>query len=117
MISVKISDDIPPQINISIVYCRIYYQTFLCYPIRCLITIAYCIKILVIGSILKVHIYLISRLICNSYTIGCPPVRGDNPRALASGLSNVQAYNHGISILYHLHQCIPCTSQDILCSS
>ena len=21
----------------------------------------------------------------------CPPVRGDNPRALASGLSNVQA--------------------------
>ena len=25
--------------------------------------------------------------ICNSYTMGCPPVRGDNPRALASGLS------------------------------
>ena len=23
----------------------------------------------------------------NSYTMGCPPVRGDNPRALASGLS------------------------------
>ena len=21
----------------------------------------------------------------NSYTMGCPPVRGDNPRALASG--------------------------------
>ena len=24
--------------------------------------------------------------LCNSYTMGCPPVRGDNPRALASGL-------------------------------
>ena len=27
---------------------------------------------------------------CNSYTMTCPPVRGDNPRALASGLSFVQ---------------------------
>ena len=27
--------------------------------------------------------------ICNSYTMDCPPVRGDNPRALASGLSYV----------------------------
>ena len=25
----------------------------------------------------------------NSYTMGCPPVRRDNPRALASGLSYV----------------------------
>ena len=31
--------------------------------------------------------------ISNSYTMGCPPVRGDNPRALASGLSYVQADN------------------------
>ena len=49
----------------------------------------------------------------NSYTMGCPPVRGDNPRALApSGLSYVQVDTHGITILYHLHQCIyrPCTS-------
>ena len=37
--------------------------------------------------------------------MGCPPVRGDNPRALASGLSYVQVDNHGITILYHLHQC------------
>ena len=51
----------------------------------------------------------------NSYTMGCPPVRGDNPRALASGLSYVQVDKHGITILYHLHQCIPCTSRDILC--
>ena len=29
----------------------------------------------------------------NSYTMGCPPVRGDNPRALASGLSYVQVDN------------------------
>ena len=40
----------------------------------------------------------------NSYTMGCPPVRGDNPRALASGLSYVQADKHGITILYHLHR-------------
>ena len=40
----------------------------------------------------------------NSYTIGCPPVRGDNPQALASGLSYVQVDKHGITILYHLHQ-------------
>ena len=26
----------------------------------------------------------------NSYTMGCPAVCGDNPRALASGLSYVQ---------------------------
>ena len=47
--------------------------------------------------------------ICNSYTMGCPPVRGDNPRALASGLSYVQVDKHGITIFYHLHQCRPCT--------
>ena len=45
--------------------------------------------------------------------MGCPPVRGDNPRALASGLSYVQVDKHGITNLYHLHQCRPCTSQEI----
>ena len=55
--------------------------------------------------------------LCNSYTMGCPPVRGANPRALASGLSYVQVDKHGITILYHLHQCRPCTSNDISCSS
>ena len=45
-----------------------------------------------------------SLCICNSYSMGCPPVRGDNPRALASGLSYVQVDKHGITILYHLHQ-------------
>ena len=43
----------------------------------------------------------------------CPPVRGDNPRALASGLFCVQVDKHGLTILYHLHQCRPCTSRDI----
>ena len=51
----------------------------------------------------------------NCYTMGCPPVRGDNPRALASGLSYVQVDKHGITILYHLHQCRPCTLSDISC--
>ena len=52
-------------------------------------------------------------LLSNSYTMGCPPVRGVNPRALASELSHVQMDNHGITILYHLHQCRPRTSRDI----
>ena len=53
--------------------------------------------------------------ISNSYTMGCPPVRGDNPRALASRLSYVHADKHGVTILYHLHQCRHCTSRDISC--
>ena len=53
--------------------------------------------------------------VCNSYTMGFPPVRGDNPRALASGLSYVQVDKHGVIILYHLHQCRPCTARDISC--
>ena len=36
----------------------------------------------------------------NSYTMGCPPVRGDNPRALARGLSYVQVDKHGIERIY-----------------
>ena len=33
-------------------------------------------------------------LLCSSYTMGCRPVCGDNPRALASGLSYVQVDKH-----------------------
>ena len=51
----------------------------------------------------------------HSYTMGCPPVRGDNPRALASGLSYVQVDTHDITSLYHLHQCRPSTSRDSSC--
>ena len=58
---------------------------------------------------------VLSGVTSNSYTMGCPPVRGDNPRALASVLSNMQVDKHGITILYHLHQCRPCTSRDISC--
>ena len=39
-----------------------------------------------------------NRCISNSYTMGCPPVCGDNPRALASGLSYVQVDKHCITI-------------------
>ena len=51
----------------------------------------------------------------NSYTMGCPPVRGDNPQALASGLFYVQVDKHGITIFRHLHECRHCTLQDISC--
>ena len=67
----------------------------------------------------KVHeahymcINLIMKL-CNGYTMGCPPVHGDNPQALASGLSSVLVDKHDVTILYHLHQYRPCTSQDFM---
>ena len=51
-----------------------------------------------------------SLAISNSYTMGCPPVRGDNPRALASGLSYAPVDKHDKTILYRLHQCRSCTS-------
>ena len=35
----------------------------------------------------------------NRDTIGCPPACGENPQALASGLSYVQVGKHGITIL------------------
>ena len=55
------------------------------------------------------------RAVSNRYTMGCPPVRGDNPRALARGVSYVQVDSHSITILYHHHQCRTCTSRDISC--
>ena len=33
--------------------------------------------------------------------MGCPPVRVDSPRAIASGLSYVQVDKHVMTILYH----------------
>ena len=51
----------------------------------------------------------------NSYTIGCLPVRVDNPRALASGLSYVQVDRHDITVVYHLYQYKLCTSRDSAC--
>ena len=40
------------------------------------------------------------KVISNSYTMGCPPVRGDNPRALASGLSYEQVDNPWYNYFY-----------------
>ena len=40
-------------------------------------------------------------LICNSHTMICPPVRGDNPLALASGVSPVKAAKTCFNISYH----------------
>ena len=51
--------------------------------------------------------------ISNSYTMGCPFVRGDTPRALASGLSYEHVDKHGITILYRLYKCRPCASRDV----
>ena len=65
--------------------------------------------------LIKLWEVILNSVSCNSYTMGCPPVRGDNPRALASGLSYVQVDKHVIAILYHLHQCRSCTSSDISC--
>ena len=47
--------------------------------------------------------------------MGCPPVRADNPRALANGLSSVHVEKHGLTILYQLHRCRPFTSRDNSC--
>ena len=55
------------------------------------------------------------KLLSNCYTMGCQSVRGDNPQALASGLSYVQGDKHGITILYHLYQYRHCTPRDISC--
>ena len=56
----------------------------------------------ILQSLLEYPNFIIN-LKSNSYTMGCPSVRGDNPQALASGLSHVQMDKHGITILYHLH--------------
>ena len=39
------------------------------------------------SSRIKLYNKLAAFQLCNSYTMGCRPVRGDNPQALASGLS------------------------------
>ena len=43
------------------------------------------------------------------YMQSCSPVFGDNPQALASELSYIQVDKLRIAILYHIHQCRPCT--------
>ena len=41
--------------------------------------------------------FIVINWLSNSYAMGCPPVRGDNPQALASGLSYVQVDKHGLT--------------------
>ena len=77
-------------------------RPYLCH-ISCLTAVTYCRLELqpVVTKIPKCDIrplsslfgILIDGLICNTciYTMVCPPVRGDNPRALANRLSPVQA--------------------------
>ena len=42
---------------------------------------------------ISVTCFFAVKFFCTSYAIGCPPVRVDNARALASGLSYVEADN------------------------
>ena len=45
----------------------------------------------------------------------CPPIRGDNPRALASfSQVHVQVESHGITTSYNLFQSRPFTLRGIL---
>ena len=45
----------------------------------------------------------------------CPPVRGDNPRALASGLSYVQVGKHDITI-YTTYISVDLAHHEIFCA-
>ena len=63
---------------------------YTCLPSQPDLTKSFCLTIMAI-------------ILSNSYTMGCLPVRRDNPRALASGLSYVHAGKHGITILNHQH--------------
>ena len=46
--------------------------------------------------------------------MGCPPVRGDNPRALASGLSYVHVGKHG-NIFYTTYISVDLAHHEIFC--
>ena len=62
---------------------------------HCLLVLMYCVPVNTFFSRLSSWF---ESLLSYSYTMGCPPVRGDNPLALASGLSYVQVGKHGITI-------------------
>ena len=52
------------------------------------------ISVLGQGHNLNLGLHINPGSMCNSYTTACPHVRGDNPRALASGLSYVHVDKH-----------------------
>ena len=48
-----------------------------------------------------------------SYTMACPPVRGDNPRALASELSNIQADKPWYNYFYNTYISVDLSHHDV----
>ena len=50
---------------------------------------------------LTIETFRILEMLCNSYTMGCPPARGDNPRALASHAPQYKL----IAVVYALFWC------------
>ena len=58
----------------------------------------YKIVVLLVTKISYCKCDLFTQYVSNSYTMGCPHVRGDNIRALATELSYVQVGKHGITI-------------------
>ena len=73
------------QIVQNLMKCRVMWHTILVFTV--------CKSTHLVGFVIQ----------GNYYTMGCPPVRGDNPRALASGLSYVQVDKHGINIFYTIY--------------
>ena len=48
--------------------------------------------------------------------MACPPVRGDYPRALASGLSYVQVDKHGITFFYTTYISVDLAHHELFCA-
>ena len=62
------------------------------------------LSLLIVICRLNVAVHIVFRSSkCNSYTMVCPPVRGYNPRALASGLSPVQMDNHWYNYFHTIY--------------
>ena len=55
-------------------------------------------------------------MVSNSYTMVCPPVSGDNPQALVSGLSPGQVDKPWYNYLYHPNHYRPCSVHAKVCN-
>ena len=95
-------------------YCRSYWS----FKFKCcikyfregraaLVTSFGCFKYMALYSFIQfisvIILYTVS--ICDSYVMIYLPLQGHNLRALACGLSSIQADNHGVTVLCHPHQC------------
>ena len=73
--------------------CILYFASDYSDTMVCLLCNSYTTVHLLCNSYTSVcllcNIYTTVYLLCNNYTTVYPPVRGDNPRAVASGLSPV----------------------------